>query len=94
MTSFLSNIAATGGASSSRLAGPSGGLAHGAAAEAPAPPSGYSSDGGSHPSDFLAGKERRMECGSAYDGEHCAQRKLLGSSHAPQLLSSHRVLYW
>lgn len=34
-----------------------------------------------------------MECGSTYDGEHCAQRKLLGPSHAPQLLSSQRVLY-
>lgn len=68
MTSFLSNIAASGGTGGSRLAGAPGGPAH-AACEAPAPPSGYSSDNGSYPSDFLAGRERRMECGSAFDGE-------------------------
>jgi hypothetical protein len=67
MTSFLSSIAATGGTVGSRLAGPTGGTGHGAA-EAAALPSGYSSDGGSQRSDFLAGKERRMECGSAFDG--------------------------
>ena len=59
MTSFLSSIAATGGSAGARLAAAA---AAAGAAGGVAAPSGYSSDG------FLAGKERRAEGGSAYDG--------------------------
>lgn len=57
MTSFLSNIAATGGT----------GAGAPAAAAAAAAPSGCSSDGGSA-ADYLAGRERRLEGSSAFDG--------------------------
>ena len=59
MTSFLSHIAATGGAGASASAGvgPQGGGA--------TPHSGYSSEGST--ADF-AGKEQRLDNGSAFDG--------------------------
>lgn len=67
MTSFMSHIAATGGSTSGLPAATAAGAAAAAAAagRGATPPRGDSSDDST--ADF-AGKERRLDCGSAFDG--------------------------